>query len=840
MFQAAVDRARLLIRQPEHVLRQAHAIYPRGTKTAARDQELPVVALWRGSVAEAFGQLGEIRRAEQWLDRAKEAWRLAGDATRIASVLARWAQLELRRAGDLVAAHRLLEEADSLTPPPDTEGWLLCRLARVELLDRTGDREPALALLGEVISTLEAHDAPPRRVIQAAIEGLVAAPSPDLLKLLVAQLERIDAVTARLALLGDLSRVRNMPAAEAGDALAALRRLTALPEELARSPDWAFLALSAAEVARLTGDEQYAGELISRGVLLLMEAGSRLAAAEWVRAATRLQGLAAGLPRWLHDFSKELSDFPLLRLELLVDAADAHVSRGDDEAAHEVLERSLRPLATASQERSNLLARIQELQSGLAQRRGDSVEAERCALAAIELYSKLGDRSSAERLRASLPEKSPTSFPVTPSSTTLQLVFRRRRGVTFVVATSDRSTHRFVSPAGSSSLIRFLDEAAAQDVAPNHVVDLLAEQPSLLATELSGILSLPKVAARVFPAGRWKPDLVLEIVDRQLQALPWELAIGRHLGTDARVCRTDSIERSGSEVVRNVHRLLGLVTDSHLEVDGVAGETTLAAVSRFQKSEGLAPDGIPGPATRARLRRALRRRSEAVPGQAIVVVRDLQVERQQSRGSLFHGIDPSMTYAELRFDGHRLSGSRVEAISEILLDHPRYQPLIVHFSCGLREVHGGIRLDLAEGDERWHQSSEASVVESFTPIMLDRFMRPMDASDLKPIVILDIPRPRGASETARSLLLRNAFAADLFALGGVSAVIATGLTLPGETKALYRRLLQPLAAGGSLAEAVSNVRAGPSGTDLEPDLGFAAIALFAHDPELGCTVLSRH
>ena len=53
--------------------------------------------------------------------------------------------------------------------------------------------------------------------------------------------------------------------------------------------------------------------------------------------------------------------------------------------------------------------------------------------------------------------------------------------------------------------------------------------------------------------------------------------------------------------VRWIQKLLNRVIDAGLDVDGIMGPKTKAAVKAFQQKHGLVADGVVGPKTRAKL-----------------------------------------------------------------------------------------------------------------------------------------------------------------------------------------------------------------------------------------------
>jgi hypothetical protein len=118
-----------------------------------------------------------------------------------------------------------------------------------------------------------------------------------------------------------------------------------------------------------------------------------------------------------------------------------------------------------------------------------------------------------------------------------------------------------------------------------------------------------------------------------------------------------------------------------------------------------------------------------------------------------------------------------------------------------------------------------------SPLDLDRAFRGVAPGVERPIVVLDAESPAGGTEAARQLLLRNAFAHELFALGNVPAVVALGLDGAASGQA---RFLDALAAGRGVVGAIEAARdaagAGGGRAGLPPEVAAASIALWSNLP----------
>jgi hypothetical protein len=115
---------------------------------------------------------------------------------------------------------------------------------------------------------------------------------------------------------------------------------------------------------------------------------------------------------------------------------------------------------------------------------------------------------------------------------------------------------------------------------------------------------------------------------------------------------------------------------------------------------------------------------------------------------------------------------------------------------------------------------------------------------IRPLVVIDVPRPSVFSEVVTQLILRNWFASALMRMANPAAILATGL---GERftsqRLITKSLLTSIAAGSSFAEITANIRnttrdtPGPidakrldSQQTLSELIGPYGTALFTQDP----------
>jgi hypothetical protein len=195
-----------------------------------------------------------------------------------------------------------------------------------------------------------------------------------------------------------------------------------------------------------------------------------------------------------------------------------------------------------------------------------------------------------------------------------------------------------------------------------------------------------------------------------------------------------------------------------------------------------------------------------------------------TRGSASTGVHLERLYKRHGFDVVLAQDPDPAMLASSILDAGR-PPAIVHLAGSVRETSGGIGFTFLAGD--WNpQAWDLSVTA------LHQVLDPVKHGRLRPIVVLDVDRPAGITDAIVRLLQRNAFAAELFALGGYAAVLATGFAR-GDAVTFYDQLTGTLGANRSIGAATSAIRRmNPQWVDLGRVLPAAGLALFTHLPWL--------
>ena len=437
-------------------------------------------------------------------------------------------------------------------------------------------------------------------------------------------------------------------------------------------------------------------------------------------------------------------------------------------------------------------------------RLGDRQGAREAARVARDTYTALGDTASASLVSVPLPalgEEGPDDI--------LQLQVRTSSGsveVELRYSPADRPIEPKVTPQPSPSLALLDDpDAPPEKIYKQASDDLVSDATrygellgSHLPTEgLEWMLGISGQLGQNVPPSR----LSLEVAERLLEPVPWELASIRGRGPIALEPGISALWRSqttgtvASETVRYVQQALGRLTGAALVADGVHGPQSRSAVEAFQDLAGLESTGkVDDPtleAIRRRLIAALQRQPRAV---LLRTSASMQISSATRGLETVYGVDLSRVYESLGFDIEVIESLDFATLQSVFGDR-RYA--MIHLGAATRVTSGGV-VSLAFGDAGFDQPSGPEI----TAQLLGRLLL---SGGGDPIVVLDVPRPLSPTEAARQLFLRNRFAADVFEQRAASTIVATGL-MEAATHDSHSALLEALVKGASVGLACSSAR----------------------------------
>jgi tetratricopeptide (TPR) repeat protein len=360
--------------------------------------------------------------------------------------------------------------------------------------------------------------------------------------------------------------------------------------------------------------------------------------------------------------------------------------------------------------------------------------------------------------------------------------------------------HRSVPARWSGPILR--DRPGEQAISlfgPDQLPDLIPLQRRLVADwpqfarEMGSALFSQRNLSHLTAA---EPIAVrLKSAHALVQALPWELTIppGDFPALAARwptiVYR--SMPAAAERVdTRWLQRWLSAVGPD-VVIDGVPGPSTLDSLLRVT---GSVPPVSPG--VRAELERYLSRMRGDGPPVAIVLRPDPLAERgTSSRGDWY--VDAGDRYRRAGFQVRT-----VHSLPEVRSSAGRNQVSVLHVTARMDDRGTGPYFDFSPADapDRMGYKSRGADVH---PKDVARWLRACDPG-LEPLVVLDPPYPGSRFDVPWQLLLRNYFAATLFAEAVSPAIIGTGVRDTGPT--YITQLAQCVAEGSPLAEIAAALR----------------------------------
>ncbi|MFD9461588.1 tetratricopeptide repeat protein [Streptomyces sp. NPDC060027] len=294
--------------------------------------------------------------------------------------------------------------------------------------------------------------------------------------------------------------------------------------------------------------------------------------------------------------------------------------------------------------------------------------------------------------------------------------------------------------------------------------------------------------------------------DAGLHAFPWELTLGSE---ETALYRTlpqaaESVDVRAVQAVLNAGR-----ADRKLVTDGVWGSMTQTVAA---SALGAALAVVGGPITVTAmpmlwsLVRIARKRAQKLSGAGtVLVLRDEPAEIDAS--------PLSPTAVRLALGGYRMHGFDVREIPSLAgLPTPKGSPAVVHVRAPLRLKGGNLpcfelaATHLSHGE----RLDRAAMGADLTPDRLAEWLARFEPGT-QPLVVLDPPLPASPADIPLQVVLRNLFAATLFASGFAPAVLGTGLTARssgGQTELLARAALGKI----SLLDLCTHLRRPPDGT----------------------------
>lgn len=751
-----------------------------------------------------------------------------GDTESNAGCYLQETQMLLDGLRNLKAAGVTLDSAERAAPPGGDVA-LLAQLLRAELAHRLNDETTAAEII-EQAESADRHTALPTRVAVTYLAGIAFGRPRDrdrFAQQLAGSLGQITPPAARLPFLYRAARCQPLKPQSKGAKQLREKVIPALgwdaELDLLTPADRPVLRLRAAALARLVGDPDAAGQLLTQAWHDTRDQPEPLVGLVEILRLARLLGRADLIGEVgqvaLASARSRADECPLLAAVAVVEYLEGAIG-----ARLKPAEDPVTACAEAEQwlDRAGLSA--EAWRARLAKLNADNGPYQTIVpylQAAAQLYRAAGDVLAAEEVqsRATGPEfgKHLLSAELTSPRGTIKskimggrvrLVPRLRRGY---------------SGSLPADIARWTQAAGAQPYPPE-LPDAIVGQWPAFKVALAELLDTTELTRRL-PRTAERADLALRIKDGVLQPLPWELAASREhrdvpLFTEFRRAYRQSPEVApDTRLVRMVQAGLKMLGSS-LQVDGVSGPDTAKALRAYESDQDPATARPEDPVTVQRLHQALLQ--GARPGVVIV-------QPAPSDGPRL-GLAVERRYDQAGFNACTVDQMHIQALMVMLRADP--PPVIVHVVGGLVATAGLTAVDLQAGTRGWGSPDEIGFLTSAD---LDRALRTVSRDWPAPVVVLDVPAPTGHREIADQLLLRNCFAGDLFALGASRAVVAAGLAGRKASYLVQDVLVEGLARGDAIGDVVQRVRrqVPPSGFDrFDWSAPYAATALWSNDPSM--------
>ncbi|WP_219414411.1 peptidoglycan-binding protein [Pseudonocardia nigra] len=667
------------------------------------------------------------------------------------------AQLLLHEVGDLGEAAERLTEAREIASG-DPAARLQIDLLQAELRSRLGGEDAARDLLDRM-PELSARPGPlTRQMIEIAVSALIAGPEERAVPLLAGALTQVRPAGARSAMLWRLAHAsRTLGGVPGGVADGAPPDIVALlePDGDAGPQDGAVQRLLRAGLLHVLGEHRAAAADAGAAMRVLADSPSAV-----------LAGLRAGgeLPSGV-ELPREASIRGAAALLLAGNAFAA----GDLPSAVGLCDEAVLHLGRSTR-RNGWQARALELKGDLAAAGGDGREARHIRAQAAAAYAALGDEPA--------------------HAATMQRIGADIAAGQARAVRQDFAELRLREPAGPRGDVEVGWTWPGQETAPTVTVPAPA-----LGLPWPARDALQKVVARLdadpggwaATAGQWllgdrgpggwglggpgsgSAELRLDLAP-VAAILPWELV--RDPVSGVPLLRHPAVRLVHRQVrgpvarqVRHLQRALNRVgATPPLDVDGIVGPATAAALRAFQSRTGVA-DGVAGANTWSELAAELRHAATR-PLRVVVLQPSAEGQIAQRRGSEYRGVaDAARQYAALGAQVlHREVGA-ADLAMHLVGEIRSFRPDVLHLGASVRRSGGAVMLDFGGPVDPVGLHVTA----------INEMARSTSSATAAPLVVLDTDTPPSRPEAVRALLLRNEFAHRLVALGDIDAVLAAGL-----------------------------------------------------------------
>lgn len=860
---------------------------PQGESEEWRDHWYRLLGETSASYGEALAEMLKHEAALNTFERARSIYGRLNDEGGANRCLLLTAEAQLRGVGNVKEAEQTLEQAGRFGVQTSPPRWLEQQLLLAEIYWLAAAPAEAAATIWRLSALARGEDWGPAllfRIDAARLSTDKHLNTPEVLGELLRSLRAVSPPTVRFGLLrlpvwgGSWGKVPPQFVKE-------FEELFPLPP--ASDDDFPARAGALADALRVLGQRKRPAQLLRQAFEGFQARRNLFGAFEILSAYNRVEGRTQALtaPEVLDDFVGEFQrwfgDHRMLCATLLLEHGQYLLKRRELERADDALLGAEKLMETEG-DASHRRARVFELRARVAAARIDaalkeweparshlvkiSAEASEFFERAADMQEFLGNAHAYRRLRRQvnaerrrLYDLETLEFPgpgagakfESPAEAEFRRAYDpRRRGYVVRFRRPKKNELQIEVRVEHQGLPRDLRADSRQtdssviDELPWTIGDLYYGKLSeLLASDFRSVsrgfrnLFSPLLWALKELPGRVNnspQDIRLEIQDPNLAALPWELFIRTDLqmsGFDFVGClyRSSTDRALFNRQVTWLQRSLKALFASDINVSGRYDWRTERAVMDAQAQYDLPTTGVADYEIRSHIKSALR---EMLGGPSALVIDTGGAGQKYSRWSHdFYGAELAGLY---RSEDFKLVDFYEEDLSNLPRVLSEYSFEVIHLCPMMRfSAQLGIYLDFTGGRDEYYDENDLSAAGKLTLNGLNQALKAQ--RQRRPgttLVVLDVLRAPGAVATFSQLLLRNAFASELFRMGGADAVIAAGLGERPERERFSRRLIKSVYGGEPLGKVVGALADMPRHNLRDPLVGVASggAVLFAHDP----------
>jgi len=793
-----------------------------------------------------YAELLDTSKALDEIEEARRLFKDAGDDASANGCLMRMVHIQLHYARNNKAARELMDHVERLDSQAKTEASLTQDLLRIKVLDHSGRQLTAERHLRdlETVATVEKWPSRNRAAIALAkVAHKAQRGLPVSLRQSVFALKKVSPASERLVL---LKQWRWVPTPHHTRSRSSASLTTVMPRLDREKPTDAIGALTVADALRVAGRDLPAAAHLNRAYLAFQKMGHTYGLIEVLRARDRLKVHRVNPAIFADDIARFVLDytaFPHVCGAVQLEQAQRLLRFGlKDEAqrAFESAEATVKGVTLGP----NYAGRFDEFKAKLSIERIWSAHNKKTKLEESELnglkeallmlaaaknaYKQLDDREAVKRVQfrtkyeqkridsnlsrfrdPSRPNtKGPTSelqfkpadMIASPAQETgvykLRISQSTKTGIEVsAVLPGARSRTKTVPPKYVRRVSSIL-HGPARDTPNTEFTNIFAEQWVSVTGEMIKVLTADTALMKVVSEDRQPINLGLEIRDPQLSGAPWEFMMVGHDFAESGLpklsinClyRTITDDSQAQRTITSIQLALEKLYQEKSAIDGIYGPKTKRGIERFQKENDLEPTGITDYQTIKRLGSVVARQ---FPRSVLIVQPSSERQFQKDRGHVSSGVNLAAEYSNLGLNPRVLEQPTPRSVANSLSE---FRPQIIHLCPSIKLATNGVSLDFEGTSLPW--SAVAKLLEQFGY-----------EHKIRPLVILDVPRPSVIHEAVKQLILRNAIAASLMRITNTAAILATGL---GERflgqRLLTKSLLTSIAAGDSFTEMAKQIR----------------------------------